>query len=319
MTRIKVAVLDDYLGIARELADWSRVESRASVTVFTEAFASPAETVEALQGFDVVCCMRDRTPLSAETLAQLPDLKFIAFQLRGNATLDRHAAMAQGIQIANTSRTVAESTSELIWGLILAVVRQIPANDASLRAGRWQHSVGVGLSGKTIGIVGLGKLGRKVASYAQVFGMRVIAWSPRLTEDAAAESGATRVEFDELLSTADIVTVHVALKPETRGLIGAREIALMRPSAYLINTSRGPIVTESALIAALTSGAIAGAGLDVFDQEPLPADAPVLSAPNTVLSPHLGFVTRENMRVFYEDTVENVAAWLDGSPIRLLS
>ncbi len=316
---MKVAVLDDYLGLARELVDWSAVDAHATVTVFTEAFASPAETVAALQGFDVVCCMRDRTPLSAETLAQLPDLKLITYQLRGNATLDTKAALAQGIAVANTSRTVSESTSELIWALILAVVRQLPANDASVRAGEWQHSVGTGLAGKTLGIVGLGKLGRKVASYAQVFGMTVIAWSPRLTDELATEVGATRVEFDELLRTADIVTVHVALKPETRGLIGAREIALMRSSAYLINTSRGPIVSESALVAALNDGAIAGAGLDVFDREPLPVDDPILVAPNTVLSPHLGFVTRENMRVFYEDTVENVAAWLDGTPIRLVS
>ncbi len=319
MTGVRVAVLDDYLGLSLELVDWSAVSSRADITVFTESFASPDETVAALQGFDVVCCMRDRTPLSAETLAQLPGLKFITYQLRGNATLDWRAALAQGVQIANTSRTVFESTSELIWGLILAVVRRIPANDASIRAGGWQHSAGVGLAGKTLGIVGLGKLGRKVASYAQAFGMSVVAWSPHLTDELANEVGVRRVEFDELLRTADIVTVHVALKPETRGLIGAREIALMNQNAYLINTSRGPIVTESALIAALKDGAIAGAGLDVFDREPLAADDPILSAPNTVLTPHIGFVTHENMRVFYEDTMENVAAWLDGTPIRLVS
>jgi phosphoglycerate dehydrogenase-like enzyme len=316
---MKVAVLDDYLGLARDVADWSAVEARATVTVFTEAFGSPQATVEALRGFDVVCCMRDRTPLSAETLAQLPDLKLITYQLRGNATLDTKAALAQGIQVANTTGTVHESTSELIWALILAVVRQIPANDASLRNGTWQHSPGITLAGKTLGIVGLGKLGRKIASYAQVFGMRMIAWSPHLTDELAEQVGAQRVEFDELLQTADIVTVHVALRPESRGLIGAREIGLMRREAYLINTSRGPIVTESALIAALERGAIAGAGLDVFDREPLPADDPILRAPNTVLSPHLGFVTRENMRLFYGETVENVAAWLDGEPIRLVS
>jgi phosphoglycerate dehydrogenase-like enzyme len=316
---IRVAVLDDYLDVARELVDWSPVESRADVVVFTEPFASPDETVTALRGFDVVCCMRDRTPLSAETLGRLPDLKLITFQLGGNATLDRHAAHAQGIAVANTSRTVVTATSELIWGLILAVVRAIPANDASLRAGRWQHSIGVGLEGRTLGIVGLGKLGRKIAAYGRAFDMSVIAWSPHLTDEAAAEVGAVRVGFDELLSTADVVTVHVALKRETRGLIGAREIGLMRRDAYLVNTSRGPIVTESAIIAALESGAIAGAGLDVFDREPLPADDPLLRAPNTVLTPHIGFVTRENMRVFYEDTVENVVAWLDGAPIRLVS
>jgi phosphoglycerate dehydrogenase-like enzyme len=314
---MRVAVLDDYLDVARELVDWSRVTSRATVTVFTKALASPEETVRALRGFDVLCLMRDRTPLPAEVLAQLPDLKLITFNGRGNATLDMHAAMAQGIQIARGQRNQQESTAELIWALIMAVARQLPANDASVRAGTWQAKLGVTLSGKTLGIVGLGKLGQKVAGYAQAFGMSVIAWSPHLTDEKAAAVGARRVEFDELLAAADVVTVHVALNDGTRGLIGAREIGLMRRSAYLINTSRGPIVTEAALVAALHAGAIAGAGLDVYDREPLPAGDPLIAAPNTVLLPHIGFVSRENMRTFYQDTVENVLAWLDGAPIHL--
>ncbi|HEY2792239.1 MAG TPA: D-2-hydroxyacid dehydrogenase family protein [Micromonosporaceae bacterium] len=315
---MKVAILDDYLGAAREVADWSEVEARATVTAFRQPFASPDETVAALAGYDVLCLMRDRTPLSAQTLARLPDVKLITFNGRGNATLDIAAARAQGIAVARGERNRQESTSELIWALIMATVRQLPANDASLRAGTWQHSLGTTLYGKTIGIVGLGKLGRRIAGYAQAFGMSVIAWSPHLTPEAAAEAGAVAVTFDELLSTADVVTVHVALNDGTRGLIGSREIGLMRPSAYLINTSRGPIVDATALVVALTSGAIAGAGLDVYDVEPVPAGDPLLGAPNTVLLPHIGFVSRENMLTFYEDTVENVVAWLNGSPIHLV-
>jgi phosphoglycerate dehydrogenase-like enzyme len=316
---VKVAILDDYLGIAREVADWSEVEAHATVTVFDRPLGTPDQTVAALNGFDVLCLMRDRTPLSAQTLARLPDLKLITFNGRSNATLDIAAARTQGIEIARGERNQQSSTAELIWALIMAVVRQLPANDASLRAGRWQHSLGATLSGKTIGIVGLGKLGRRIAGYAQAFDMSVIAWSPHLTPESAAEVGAVAVQFDELLATADVVTVHVALNDGTRGLIGAREIGLMRRSAYLINTSRGPIVDGTALVVALTTGAIAGAGLDVYDVEPLPAGDPLLGAPNTVLLPHLGFVSRENMQTFYEDTVENVLAWLGGNPIHLVT
>ena len=316
---MKVAILDDYLGIAREVADWSEVEAHATVTVFDRPLGTPDHTVAALNGFDVLCLMRDRTPLSAQTLARLPDLKLITFNGRSNATLDIAAARTQGIEIARGERNQQSSTAELIWALIMAVVRQLPANDASLRAGRWQHSLGTTLSGKTIGIVGLGKLGRRIAGYAQAFDMSVIAWSPRLTPESAAEVGAVAVQFDELLAAADVVTVHVALNDGTRGLIGAREIGLMRRSAYLINTSRGPIVDGTALVVALTTGAIAGAGLDVYDVEPLPAGDPLLGAPNTVLLPHLGFVSRENMQTFYEDTVENVLAWLGGNPIHLVT
>jgi phosphoglycerate dehydrogenase-like enzyme len=315
---MRVAVLDDYLRVSGELADWSRIRQRAEVVVFDRHFGSPDATVDALRGFDVLCLMRDRTPLSGATLARLPDVKLITYPGRGNAALDYAAATARGITICNTDRNGVESTAELIWALILAVVRRLPANDTSVRAGTWQHSLGVVLAGRTLGVVGLGKLGRRIAAYGQAFGMPVIAWSPRLTPEAAAEVGARRVDFDEVLGTADVVTVHVALKDATRGLIGAREIGLMRPDAYLINTSRGPIVDTAALVAALHAGAIAGAGLDVYDREPLPADDPLIGAPNTVLLPHLGFGTRENLRLFYEDMVENINAWLDGSPIRVV-
>jgi phosphoglycerate dehydrogenase-like enzyme len=315
---MQIAILDDYVHAALDLADWSGVESRAEVTVFDRPLRTPADIVKALHDFDVLALMRDRMPLTAETLAQLPNLKLITFNGRHNATLDVPAAQAAGIAIARGQRMDQDSTAELVWGLILAVARRIPANDASLRAGDWQHSLGVKLQGKTLGIIGLGNLGRRVAAYGQAFGMPVIAWSRRLTSEVAAESGAVRVDLDELLSTADVVTVHVPLNSGTRGLIGAREIGLMRPTAYLVNTSRGPIVDETAIASALIDGAIAGAGLDVYDREPVAPDDPLLTAPNTVLLPHLGFVTQESMRMFYEDTVENVVAWLDGAPINLM-
>jgi phosphoglycerate dehydrogenase-like enzyme len=313
---MRVAILDDYLHCARELADWSAVEERAEVVVFHEPLADP---VAALRDVDIACLMRDRTPLSAATLARLPNLRLITFTGAGNATLDAAAAIEQGIVVCYTDRGVPESTSELIWALIMAVARQLPANDTSLRAGRWQHSAGTVLAGRTIGIVGLGRLGSRVAGYAAAFGMTVTAWSPSLTDARSAAAGARRVGFDELLAGSDIVTVHVPLTPGSRGLIGSRELALMRPSAYLVNTSRGPIVDQDALIAALTEGRLAGAGLDVYDEEPLPPGHPLLAAPNTVLLPHLGFVTRENFTLMYEDTVADVLAFLDGAPIRRVS
>jgi phosphoglycerate dehydrogenase-like enzyme len=313
-----MAILDDYLACAREVADWNTVESRVDITVFHQAFASPTETIAALRDFEIVCLMRDRTPLSAQTLAHLPNLRFITFTGRNNATLDIAAAVARGITVSYTERQVVESTTELIWALIMSVVRQLPANDSALRAGHWQHTVGMTLIGKTLGVVGLGRIGTPIARFGRAFGMDVVAWSPRLTDDGAAAVGARRVDFDALLASSDVVTLHVALNDGTRGLIGARELELMRPGAYLINTSRGPIVDQEALIEALHKGTIAGAGLDVYDQEPLPAGHPLISAPNTVLLPHLGFVTRETMTMFYEDSAENVEAWLDGTPIRVI-
>jgi phosphoglycerate dehydrogenase-like enzyme len=313
---MKIAVLDDYLGCARELADWSGVESRASVTVFREPVTDP---VGVLAEFDVLCLMRDRMPLPAATLARLPHLKLISFTGASNATLDIAAASAHGIQVCRTERGVPAATSELIWALILATVRRLPANDAALRAGRWQHSLGVVLAGRTLGIIGLGRLGQRVAGYANAFGMRVLATSRHLTDEQAAEHGAIRVDLDALLEQSDVVTVHVPLSDSSRGLLGERELRLLRPSAYLINTSRGPIVDETALVAALRTGRIAGAGLDVYDREPVAAGHPLLDAPNTVLLPHLGFVTRESLTLMYEDTVANVMAWLDGAPVRLVT
>jgi phosphoglycerate dehydrogenase-like enzyme len=316
---MRVAILDDYLHCAREVADWRRVTSRADVIVFTEPLGPPDRVVEALRDFEILCLMRDRQPLAANTLAALPKLAFISFTGSHNATLDTAAALARGIQVSYTTGGVASSTTELIWGLIMATVRQLPANEASLRSGRWQATLGSVLGGKTLGIIGLGRLGQRIAEFGQCFDMSVVAWSPHLTDEVAAASGARRVDRDELLSTSDVVTIHVPLNSGTHGLVGADELALMKPTAFLINTSRGPIVDEEALIGALHRGTIAGAGLDVYDTEPLPADHPLLGAPNTVLLPHLGFVSRENLAVFYQNSADNIAAFLDGEPVRLVT
>jgi phosphoglycerate dehydrogenase-like enzyme len=316
---MKVAILDDYLRCSRELADWSRVESRADITVFTEPLGTPERVVAALRDFEVLCLMRDRTPLSAATLAHLDRLAYITFTGGVNKTLDLGAATGRGITVSRTGGGVSASTIELIWALIMATARQLPANDASLRAGTWQRTLGTVLAGKTLGVVGLGRLGRRIAECGRFFDMDVVAWSRSLSNETAAAVGARRVDRDELLATADVVTLHVPLTDDSRGLIGARELALMKPTAYLVNTSRGPIVDEAALVDALRRGTIAGAGLDVYDLEPIPADHPLIGAPNAVLLPHLGFVSRENLAVFYQDSADNIAAWLDGAPIRLVT
>jgi phosphoglycerate dehydrogenase-like enzyme len=316
---MRVAILDDYLQCARDVADWSRVTSRAEVTVFTEHLGAPDRVVEALRDFEILCLMRDRQPLSADTLAELPKLAFISFTGGRNGTLDVAAAQARGIKISHTTRGVASSTTELIWALIMATVRQLPANEASLRSGRWQATLGSVLGGKTLGIIGLGRLGKRIADFGRCFDMSVVAWSPHLTDERAAAAGARRVERDELLSTADVVTIHVPLNSGTRGLIGADEIALMKPTAFLVNTSRGPIVDEAALLEVLRDRRIAGAGLDVYDVEPLPAGHPLRTAPNTVLTPHLGYVSTGNYEQFYGDAVEDIAAFRAGKPVRVLN
>ncbi len=316
---MKVAILDDYLHCARDVADWSRVASRAEITVLTEPIGPPDRVVEALRDFEILCLMRDRQPLAADTLAALPKLAFISFTGSRNATLDTAAALARGIRVSYTTGGVTASTTELIWALIMSTVRQLPANEASLRSGHWQATLGSVLGGKTLGIIGLGRLGQRIAEFGRCFDMSVVAWSPHLTDERAAAAGARRVERDELLSTADVVTIHVPLNSGTRGLIAADEIALMKPTAFLVNTSRGPIVDERSLIRALHAGTIAGAGLDVYDTEPLPADHPLLAAPNTVLLPHLGFVSRENLALFYQNSADNIAAFLDGAPVRVVT
>jgi phosphoglycerate dehydrogenase-like enzyme len=317
-TPIKVAVLDDYQGVALQMADWSALRGKAEVTVFRDHRSDPAAVVERLKPFGVVCAMRERTPLTRPMLEQLPDLKLIVSTGMRNASIDVAAAKERGITVCGTGG-MANGTPELTWALILAAVRNVPREYASIQKGQWQVSVGGDLEGKTIGIVGLGRIGSRVAAVAHAFGMNVIAWSQNLTNETAQQHGAQLVGKEELFRTADIVTLHLILSRRTRGIIAAAELKLMKPAAYLINTSRGPLVDEAALLDALKSHAIAGAALDVFDVEPLPESHPFRSLENVLATPHIGFVTVETYKIFYGDTVEDIAAWLDGKPLRVMN
>lgn len=307
----KIAVLDDYQGVALQLADWSAVTARAQVTVFNDHLADADAVVERLRPFDVVCVMRERTPLRRAVLERLPNLKLIASTAKRNASIDAEAAAARGITVVHTSYS-STPTIELTWALILASARHIVSENASLRAGGWQRSVGDDLADKTLGIIGLGSIGSEVAKIGLVFGMQVIAWSQNLTREAAAAAGARLVSKEELLREADVISVHLVLSGRTKGLIGAPEFALMKPSARFVNTSRGPIVAEAALIDALAQGRIAGAALDVYDMEPLPADHPYRRVDHLLATPHIGYVSRGLYERFYRDTVTNIIAWLDG-------
>jgi phosphoglycerate dehydrogenase-like enzyme len=301
MTR--VAVLDDYQRVARRFGDWDSLD--AEVEVFTEHH----DDIGHLEPFDVIMAMRERTPFPRERLERLPNLKLLLTTGMGNAAIDVEAARELGITVAGTGGTPTH-TAELTWGLILALARHIPQEDRGVREGRWQETVGLELSGLTLGVIGLGRLGSQVARIGEAFGMEVLAWSQNMD---------TPLTKEELLRRSDVVTIHLRLSERTRGLIAAEELALMKPSALLINTSRGPIVDERALLQALQDGRIAGAGLDVYDTEPLPADHPLRRAPNTVLTPHIGYVTGASYRRFYEDAVEDIAAWLRGEPIRVIN
>jgi phosphoglycerate dehydrogenase-like enzyme len=307
-----IAVLDDYQGVALTLADWSKVTARARVTVFNDHLDDPDAVVERLLPFDVVCVMRERTPLRRQVIERLPKLKLIASTAMRNASIDADAAAERGIAIVHTSYS-SSPTVELTWALILAGARHIVSENASLRAGGWQRSVGDDLAGKTLGIVGLGNIGAQVAKVGLAFGMQVIAWSQNLTREAAAAAGARLVPKEELLRDADVVSIHLVLSGRTRGLIGAAEIQLMKPTARLVNTSRGPIIVESALIEALANGRIAGAAIDVFDVEPLPPEHPYRRLDRVLATPHIGYVSRGLYERFYRDTVANIAAWLDAA------
>jgi phosphoglycerate dehydrogenase-like enzyme len=314
----QVAVLDDYQQVALSSADWSPVTGRAEVTVFTEHISGTAELARRLAPFEVIAAMRERTPFPAELLAQLPALKLLITTGMRNASIDLAAAQQHGVTVCGTGGAGA-GTPELTWGLITALTRSIPQEDAGVRAGGWQTSVGRDLAGSTLGLLGLGRIGQQVARYAKAFEMEILAWSENLTGERARECGARLVSKAELFAESDIVSVHVQLSSRTAGLIGAAELALLGPDGYLVNTSRGPIVDEQALISALRGGVIAGAGLDVFDTEPLPAGHPLRALPNTVLTPHLGYVTTRAYEVFYTHIVEDVVAWLDGSPVRVIA
>ncbi len=318
----QVAILDDYVGLALDLADWSAVRTRADITVF-DRHLSEAEAADALRPFDVVCTMRERMAFPRTLIERLPNLKLITIVGRSLPNLDVAAASDCGVLVAHSNfanprfSSVRDATPEFAWGLMIATVRNLAEEHRRMRDGAWQATIGTTLSGKTLGLLGLGRIGKRMAEYAKVFGMEVIAWSEHLTEKAAAAAGARRVEKAALFAESDVVSIHVVLSERTRGLVAEPELALMKPHAYLINTSRGPIVDEAALVTALRTGRFAGAGLDVFDVEPLPPDHPLRLLPNVTLSPHLGYVTREMLGAFYSDTVEAVVAWLDGAPVRI--
>jgi len=312
----RIVLLDDYQGIALRMADWSRLRD-CEVVALSSHIDDPDELARTLADFDVVMALRERTPLRADLIARLPRLKLIVTAGKRNASIDVAAARARGIVVCGTSG-LTYPTAELAIGLMLSLARDIPSQQQSLREGRWQTRVGFGLNGKTLGVLGLGTLGSRVARIARAFEMDVIAWSQHLTAERAAEVGARRVEKDDLFAQSDFISIHLVLSDRTRGLVGARELALMRPTAYLVNTSRGPIVDEAALIEALVAGRIAGAGLDVYDREPLPAGHPILRAPRTVLTPHLGYVTEETYRVFYGEALEDIEAFIAGRPVRVI-
>ena len=316
MTGLRIVVLDDYLDAVTGCADWSVLP--AEVVTINRHLGAEDELVAALADADIVVATRERTRIGRSVLEKLPRLRLLVTTGMRNAVIDLDAAAERGVLVCGT-RGNRRSTVELAWGLILAVTRDIPRQQESLREGRWQSSLGVSLEGRTLGLLGLGNIGAEMARIARAFEMDVIAWSANLTEERAAAHGARRVEKDELLARADVVSIHLVLSERTRALVGARELALMKPTAYLVNTSRAGIVDTDALVAALQEGSIAGAAVDVYDVEPVPPDAALVGAPRTVLTPHIGFVTVEEYRLFYGDVVEDISAWLAGSPVRTLN
>lgn len=315
---MRVAILDDYQGVARDLADWSQLPPGSDLTVFDRPLGDEAAVAAALEPFDVLVIMRERTPFPASLIGRLPKLKLLVTTGARNNAIDLAACAARGIPVCGT-RMVGTPTAELTWGLILALAKRIPAEERALREGRWQTGLTGDLAGKRLGLVGLGKLGSKVAQVGLAFGMEVAAWSPNLTDERAAAAGVIRLEKRDLFATSDVVSVHLVLSERTRGVVGADEIGAMKPTAFLVNTSRAGLVDEAALAHALRHCHIGGAGIDVFPIEPLPENSLWLDLPNTVLTPHLGYVTRENYAVFYRDALEDILAWTAGSPVRLLS
>lgn len=314
---MKIAVLDDFQNVSRQFADWSDLPADCALTVFNDHVADEDRLVERLESFDIVCVMRERTPLPKRVIDRLPNLKLIVSTGHRNASIDVAAANARGVIVCNTN-TPGRATAELAMALLLALFRKLPAQIDSMRSGGWQAELGRDVGGATLGILGLGRLGIQVARRANSFGMDVVAWSQNLTAERAAEAGARLVGKEELFRTADAVTVHVKLSERTVGIVGANEIGLMKPNAFLINTSRAPIVDYDALVAALREERLAGAAVDVYDIEPLPADSPLRQVPNLILTPHIGYSTRDTYEVFYPETVEAVLAFLSGSPIRVV-
>jgi phosphoglycerate dehydrogenase-like enzyme len=316
LSRLAIAILDDFQDVARSFGPWDGLD--ADVTVFTDHLDGTGPLAERLAPFDVVVAMRERTPFGADLLGRLPRLQLLVTTGMANAAIDLDAAAANGVVVCGT-RIMPGPTAGLTWGLILGLLRHIPEELANVRSGGWQTTVGIDLHGLTLGVIGFGRLGQRVTAIARAFEMDVIAWSQNLDPDAARAGGAEPVSFEGLLARADVLSVHTRLSDRTRGLIGTAELAAMKRTAILVNTSRGPIVDEDALIAALREGTIGGAALDVFATEPLPPDHPLRSAPNTILTPHVGYVTTANYELFYGDAVAAVAAFAAGEPVRVLN
>jgi D-3-phosphoglycerate dehydrogenase len=316
--RYRCAVLDDYQNVALRMADWSGVAKDIDVTIFNQGLGGPDEVARALQGYGIVCLMRERTPFPRAVIEKLPDLKLLVTSGMRNAAIDVAAAKERGIIVCGTEGA-KHPTAELAIGLMLDLARNISVENARMKSGEpWQATVGADLFQHTLGIIGLGNLGARVAKVAQAFGMKVVAWSQNLKPEKCAQLGVEYATKADLFQKSDFITIHTQLSDRTRGLISATDLAMMKKTAYIINTSRGPIIDEAALIAALQQGAIAGAGLDVFDVEPLPVDHPYRKMPNVTLTPHLGYVTRDGYTLFYGGMVEAIRAWLDGKPVRVI-
>jgi D-3-phosphoglycerate dehydrogenase len=314
----RCAILDDYQNIALKAADWSAVKGDLDIKVFDQPFANSDEAVRALKGFQIICAMRERTRFPRPVIEALPDLKLLITTGMRNASIDVKAANERGVVVSGTAG-YGNPTAVIAIGLMIELTRKIGYENARMKSGHlWQTTIGPDLEDKTIGVLGLGKLGARVVQIGKAMGMKAIAWSPNLTEEKAREAGAEYVSKDDLMRRADVLSIHVVLGDRSRGIIGARELGLMKPTAYLINTARGPIVDEKALLAALTEKKIAGAGLDVFDVEPLPKDHPFRKLDNVVLTPHLGYVSLENYAVYFRDVVEDIRGFIDGKPMRVI-
>jgi phosphoglycerate dehydrogenase-like enzyme len=316
----RCAILDDYQNVALKLADWSKIKGDVEITVFNDAVRrTEQDTIRDLKGFDIVVMMRERTRFPRAVIEGLPDLKLLITTGAYNASIDMKACQERGITVCGTGG-FGNPTTGITFGLILELTRRIGWENARMKSGvLWQATLGMDIEGKTLGMLGLGKLGTRVANVGKAFGMKVAAWSQNLTPEKCKEVGVEYASKDELLRSADFVTIHLVLSDRSRGLIGARELGLMKPTAYLINTSRGPIVDEKALLEALAARRIAGAGLDVFDVEPLPLDHPFRKLDNVVITPHLGYVSQQNYERYYPDIVDNIRGWLDGKPVRTIA
>ncbi|MGE0747799.1 MAG: D-2-hydroxyacid dehydrogenase family protein [Rhodospirillales bacterium] len=311
---MRCAIIDDYQDAALNVADWGPLKKDLEVVAFRDHLADEGAVAARLKDFEIVCIMRERTPFGRSLLEQLPKLKLLVTSGLRNAAIDMAACKDRGIVVAGTE-SLGYPTAELTWGLILGFMRSIPHEDRTTRAGGWQTTLGIGCRGKTLGVIGLGRLGGQVAAVGKTLGMDVLAWSQNLTPEKCAQAGVAYAEKDELLAKADVITIHLILSGRTRGLIGAREFGLMKPTALFVNTSRGPIVDEAALVDTLRNRRIGGAALDVFDVEPLPGDHPLRRMENTVITPHLGYVTKENYQGFFDGAVKNIRNWLDGKPV----